>query len=143
MGAWLGVPEWAAAAGFVVAGLALWLGLGFVLRRRAHARVAVRRPNLTEAEFLAMMAQDCSPEAARFVWGQVLPYVEPRLTPHPDDLLLDDLCIDGDDIDMEWARAWADRLGVSERDLPDWPKDWPLTARNFARWCDLGAKPLP
>ena len=22
-------------------------------------------------------------------------------------------------------------------------QDWPLTVRNFARWCDLGAKPLP
>jgi hypothetical protein len=143
MGAWLGVSEWAAATGFVVAGLALWLGLGFVLQRRAHARVAARRPNPTEAEFLALMAPDCSPEAARFVWGQALSYAEPRLTPHPDDLLLDDLCIDDDDIDMDWARDWAERLGIAESDMPDWPKDWPLTVRNFARWCDLGAKPLP
>ncbi|WP_285712307.1 hypothetical protein [Erythrobacter oryzae] len=137
MGELFGVPEWAAATGFVVVGLAIWLGAGFVMRRRAHFRVAKRRRNPTEVEFLAVMAQDCSPEAARFVWGQALPYVEPRLTPHPDDLLIDDLCIDGDDIDMDWPQVWADQLGIPERDLPDWPKDWPLTARNFARWCDL------
>lgn len=102
MGALLGVPEWLAATGFVVGALAIWLGFGFQLRHRAHKRVAVRRPNPTEDEFLAMMAQDCSPRAARFMWQQVLPYVEPRLTPHPDDLLIGDLCIDDDDIDMDW-----------------------------------------
>lgn len=137
MGKLLGIPEWVAATGFVVAALAVWLGAGFILLRRAHARLAARRPSPSEAEFLAMMAQDCSPEAARFVWGQALPYVSPRLTPHPDDLLIGDLCIDDDDIDMDWARDWADQFGIPERDLPEWPKEWPLTVRNFARWCDL------
>lgn len=143
MGAWLGIPEWLALTGFVVAGLSIWLGLGFVTIRRAHARVAARRPNPTEAEFLCLMAQDCSPEAAHFVWQQALPYLTPRLTPHPDDLLLGDLCIDDNDIDMDWTRAWAERLGLAERDLPEWPEDWTLTVRNFARWCDLAATPLP
>ncbi len=137
MGELLGIPEWLAAAGFVVCALTIWLGLGFAMRSRAHARLAARRPNPTEAEFLAMMAPDCSPEAARFVWSQALPYVTPRLKPHPDDHLREDLCIDDDDIDMGWTRDWADQLGISERDLPDWPKEWPLTVRNFARWCDL------
>lgn len=136
MGELLGVPEWVAGTGFVVAALALWLGAGSIMLRRAHARVAARRPNPTEAEFLAMMAQDCSPEAARFVWEQALPYVTPRLTPHPDDLL-DDLCIDNGDIEMDWTSDWADQLGIPESALPEWPKDWPLTVRNFARWCDL------
>lgn len=143
MGALFGVPEWLAATGFVVAALSIWLGVGFVTIRRAHARVAARRPNPTETEFLDLMAQDCSPEAAHFVWEQALPYVTPRLTPHPDDLLLGDLCIDHDDIDMDWPRAWADRAGIPESALADWPKDWSLTVRNFARWCDLAAKPLP
>lgn len=137
MGELLGVPEWVAGTGFVVAALAIWLGAGSIMLRRAHARVAARRPNPTEAEFLAMMAQDCSSEAARFVLGQVLPYVTPRLTPHPDDLLIADLCIDDDDIDMFWAHDWVKRQGLAENDLPDWPTDWPLTVRNFARWCDL------
>lgn len=137
MGELLGIPEWLAKAGFVVVVLAIWLGLGFAMLRRDHARVAARRPNPTEAEFLAMMAQDCSPEAACFVWDQTLLYIQPRLTPHPDDLLLDDLCIDDDDIGMDWPQVWTDRLGIPESALPDWPKDWPLTVRNFARWLDL------
>ena len=137
MGALLGVPERVAVTGFVVAILAVWFALGFVVHRRAMRRLAARRPNPTEDEFLAMMAQDCSPEAARFVWSQALPYVMPRVTPHPDDLLLDQLCIDGDDIDVDWRGTWAGQLGLKERDLPDWPEDWRLTVRNFARWCDL------
>jgi hypothetical protein len=106
------------------------------MMQRAYGRVAARRPNPTEAEFLAMMAQACSPEAARFVWEQALPYVTPHLTPHPDDLLLDDLCIDDGDF-MDWPQVWADHQGLPESNLPDWPKDWPLTVRNFARWLGL------
>jgi len=143
VGELLGIPEWVAATGFVIVGLAVWLGAGFVMRRRAHARLAARRPNPTEAEFLAMMAQDGSPETARFVWAQALPYVEPHLTLHPDDHLLDDLCIDDGDLTLDWPQVWADQQRISGRDLRDWPKDWPLTVRNFARWCDLGTKPLP
>ncbi|ANK12392.1 hypothetical protein [Erythrobacter neustonensis] len=137
MGEWLGVPEWLAVTAFVIGGLAIWLTRGFVMLRRAHRRVAARRPNPTDAEFFAMMAQDCSPEAARFVWQQALIYIAPRLTPHPDDHLLDDLCIDDDDIDTDWVSEWADQRGVLQKTLPDWPKDWPLTVRNFARWLDL------
>jgi hypothetical protein len=105
--------------------------------------LAARRPNPTEAEFLALMAQDCSPEAARFVWEQALPYVAPHVTPHPDDLLLDDLCIDDGDIDMYLCGDWAAQIGIPEGDLPDWPKGWPLTVRNFARWCDLARTSVP
>lgn len=138
----LGIPEWLAVTGFVIAALAVWIALGFLALRRAHARLAARRANPTEAEFLALMTQDCSPEAARFVWAQALPYGTPHLTPHPDDLLIGDLCIDDGDIDTYWRAEWADQQGVPERDLPDWPDRWPLTVRNFARWCDR-AKPLP
>ena len=143
MGELLGVPEWLAAAGFVVTGLTIWLGLGFVLHRRALARVAARRPNPSEAEFLAMMAQECSPEAAQFVWEQALCYVAPRLTPHPDDLLRGDLCIDDDDLAMDWTREWTERQGISEGSLPHWPEGWPLTVRNFARWLDQSAGLAP
>ena len=116
-------PEWVAVTLFVVAGLTIWLGFGFWMLRRAHRRVASRRANPTETEFLAMMAPDCSPEAARFVWAQALPYVEPRLTPHPYDQLVRDLCIDDDDVGMDWVRDWTERSGILESDLPDWPKD--------------------
>lgn len=67
MGELLGVPEWLAATGFVVIVLALWIGLGVFFLRRAHSRLVARRANPTENEFLAMMAQDCSPEAAYFM----------------------------------------------------------------------------
>jgi hypothetical protein len=99
--------------------------------------VAARRPNPTEAEFLAMMAPDCSPEVARFMWQQALPYVAPGLTPHPDDHLVDDLCIDDDDLEIFWSRNWVDEQGISKPEIHEWPEDWPLTVRNFARWLDL------
>lgn len=86
-----------------------------------------------------MMAGDCSGQAARFVWKQTLPYVTPRLTPHPDDHLLDDLCIDDGDIDMDRPRDWAELRGCRYDDLPDWPEGWPVTVRNYARWLDLAA----
>ncbi len=143
MGELLGVPEWVAATAFVVAALALWLGMGTVLHRRAMACTAARRSNPSEEEFLTLLAPACSPEAAQFVWQQALPYIAPRLTPHPDDHLGDDLCIDEGDIEMDWVSDWADQLGIPERDLPEWQQDWPLTVRNFARWCDLDARPLP
>ena len=137
MGGSLGVPDWVAATGLVVGGLAILLGIGWLNVRRVHIRLAARRPNPTEAEFLAMMAQECSPEAARFVWAQALPYVTPRLIPHPDDLLIDDLCIDDGDFTIDWPRDWAEQQRLTESDLPDWPKEWPLTVRNFARWLGL------
>jgi len=80
-----------------------------------------------------MMAQDCSPEAAYFMWQQALFYVAPRLTPHPDDMLLGDSCIDDGDVTMDWPRVWTEQHGLAEGDLPDWPKGWPMTVRNYAR----------
>lgn len=137
MGKLLGIPEWLAMTGFVFGFSAILFGIGWLNVRRAHTRVAARRPNPTEAEFLLMMTQDCSPEAARFLWEQALPYIEPRLTPHPDDLLLDDLCIDDDDVEMFWSRDWVEQQGFSPPELHEWPEGWPLTVRNFARWLDL------
>ena len=46
--------------------------------------------------------------------------------------------IDDDDVGMDWVRDWTERSGILESDLPDWPKDWPLTVRNYARWLDSG-----
>ena len=130
MGELFGMSEWVTEVGYAVGFLALLFGYGWLSVWRAHRRVTARRPNPTEAEFLAIMVADCSPEAARFMWQQTLFYVEPRLTPHPDDLLLDDLCIDDGDVTMDWPQVWAEQQGLSDSDLPDWPKDWPLTVRN-------------
>lgn len=145
MGELFGMSEWVTEVGYAVGFLALLVGYGWLSDWRAHRRVTARRPNPTEAEFLAMMAPDCSAQAAQFMWDQLLPYVTPRLTPHPDDLLIDDLRIDDGDISMDWPVDWAEREGLAESDLPYWPNGWPLTVRNFARWLDLGrgGKSLP
>lgn len=143
MGELLGVPEWLAVTGFVVTALASWLAAGFLLIRRAHRRVAARRPNPTEAEFLASLERESSPEAARFVWEQALRYVAPRLTPHPDDDLVKDLCIDDDDLGMDWPRGWAEYSGTAEGDLPPWPEGWLPTVLNYARWLDMAKRQTP
>ncbi|MEQ5787997.1 hypothetical protein J3454_08845 [Erythrobacter sp. NFXS35] len=140
MGNLLGLPEWVSVTAFAAFALAIWMGFGFWGIRRAHAEVAARRPNPTEAEFLTMMADDCSPQAAQFLWGQATFYVSPGLTPHPDDDLIKDLRIDDDDIAMDWPRAWAEQRGFAESDQPEWPEDWPVTARNFGRWLDQGPR---
>lgn len=143
MGELLGVPEWVAITGFVAAVFAAWLVAGFWLLRSAHRRVAARRPNPTEAEFLAVMERACSPEAARFVWAQALPYVAPQLTPHPDDDLLKDLSIDDDELGMDWPREWAAHSGTAERDLPHWPEGWAPTVLNYDRWLDMARRAAP
>lgn len=138
MGEVFGLPEWLSLAAFGAIGLAIWTAAGNWFLHRAHARVAARRDNPAQAEFLAMMSDDCSPEGAQFMWDQTLPYVRPILTPHPDDHLIDDLRIDDDDLDFDWPRDWAERFGLRESDIPDWPEGWELTIRNFGRWLDLG-----
>jgi len=87
---------------------------------------------------MRMMAADCSPEAAEFLWETTLFYTKPRLTPHPDDDLVRDLPIDDGDWSMDWPREFAERQGFHDSNLPDWPKDWPVTIRNFGRWLSIG-----
>jgi hypothetical protein len=72
------------------------------------------------------------------MWQQALFYVAPRLTPHPDDMLLGDLCIDDGDVTMDRPRVWTEQHGLAEGGLHDWPKGWPMTVRNYARWLDSG-----
>ena len=137
MGELLGMPEWLAAGIFVVAAAVLWLTFAHWRIGRAHKRVAARRPNPTKQEFLTSMADDCSAEAAQFVWDQSLVYIKPKLTPHPDDDLIMDLKIDDEDLTLDWPREWAEQRGFHETNFPDWPGEWLPTARNYARWLDL------
>ena len=134
----LGIPEWLALTIWVGSVLAICLAYGYWSLRRAHERVSVRRSSPNEEQFLALMEPDCSREVSEFLWEKAVYYVEPRLTPHPDDDLLLDLKIDDDDIGMDWPRAWAEQRGFHESNLPDWPKAWPATIRNFGRWLDMG-----
>lgn len=140
MGEMFSVHEWVAVTIFVmvsvVLGVPIWFAFGYWRIRRAHVRVLERRPNPSQEAFLLDMATDCSTEAAEFLWEQALPYVEPRLTPHPDDHLFDDLKIDDEDVSMDWTYDWAKPRGFHESNFPDWPDEWPLTVRNFAKWLD-------
>jgi len=92
------------------------------------------------------MRADVSREAALFLWQTALPYLDfhkPPLTPHPDDDLIKDLPIDSDDISMDWPKHWAERHGFHDSNLPDWPKGWPVTIRNYGRWLDMRPQPEP
>ena len=138
MGELLGIPDWLAVTLWVGSGLFIFLVYGYWSIRRAHGRVAARRTSPDKKQFLAMMEPDCSPEVSHFLWEKTLYYIEPRLTPHPDDDLLLDLKIVDDDIGMDWPRDWAEQRGFHESNLPAWPNEWPATIRNFGRWLDMG-----
>ena len=99
MGELLGIPEWLAVTLWIIFGLSVAMLYGYWSIRKSHLRVAASRRNLTKQQFIALMESDCSTEAADFLWEKALFYVQPRLTPHPDDDLIKDLKIDDDDID--------------------------------------------
>ncbi len=138
MGELLGIPEWMVVTLWVGTALTIALVYGYWSIRRAHQRVAARRGNPSKEQFIADMMSDCTPEVSDFLWRKALFYVEPRITPHPDDDLILDLKIDDDDIGMDWPREWADQRGFHDSNLPEWPKEWPATIRNFGRWLDMG-----
>ena len=61
--------------------------------------VAGSRPALTKAEFIARLsAADIPPEVAGFLWDQVECYYFKPLQPDPEDRLIGDFRIDGDDL---------------------------------------------
>jgi len=84
------------------------------------------------------MGTDVSRETSEFLWQTLIVYLEPKLAPHPDDSLIDDLPIAGDDWSMDWPRDFAEARDFHHTNLPDWPADWPITVRNYGRWLDLG-----
>ena len=116
-----------------------WLGFGFFSHRRGRKRLAAKRPNPTEAEFVAMLADQVDPAIAEWLWRQALSYYDP-LTPHPDDHLLDDAMIDEGDIEQYWWEDFARVSGLDAKTWPDWPHDWAFTVRNFARWLQLAQR---
>ncbi len=138
MGELLGIPEWMVVTLWVLTAVAIALVYGYLSIRRAHHRVAARRSNPSREQFLAEMKFDCTLEVSDFLWEKTLFYLQPRITPHPDDDLILDLKIDDDDIAMDWPRDWAELRGFHDSNLPEWPKDWPATIRNFGRWLDMG-----
>ena len=132
------VPGWIIPAFFCAGFIGILCAIATRNTRREIERTLARRANPTKEEFLAMMASDTSPDAAEFLWETSRIYLEPRLTPHPDDDLARDLPIDDDDWSMDWPRDFAKRQGFHESNLPPWPKDWPATIRNYGRWLSMG-----
>jgi hypothetical protein len=118
--------------------------LGLVLWRAVHnsrkmvERTLARRPNPSEAEFMATMSGHVRVQTAAFLWETILPYVAPKLTPDPDDHLWRDLPIDEDDVTMDWPEHFAKANGLSRWKWPDWPEGDEVTVRNFGRWLDQG-----
>lgn len=133
-----GLPDWLFPTIFVVVSLGVWFGFAWWNTRKQQDRLLARRPNPTKAEFAALMVDDVNEVSTEFLWDTVLCYLQPNATPHPDDDLGKDLWIDDGDWSMDWPRDFADQQGFSEKTYPDWPKDWPVTLRNFGRWLDLG-----
>ena len=133
-------PDWLSAT--LSAGIFLAILFGWAWRntRRQIEQTLSRRSNLTRDEFLKMMAPDVSREASEFIWESALlclDYFKQKLTPHPDDHLVDDLPIDDEKWSFDWPRDWSDKIGIHASNLPDWPADWAVTVRNFGRWLDL------
>ena len=137
MGELVGLPEWLAELLFVAAFLVIIFGYAGFKTRRTWKRTAARRPNPTEAEFFALMQPDVSGEATRFLWDTMAFYTTPELTPHPDDELGEDLCINDDDWSMDWPVEWAKQQGFHESNLPEWPEGWRPTVRNYGRWLSM------
>ena len=112
-------------------------GVGCWSTRRVFRKLSLRRPSPTEKEFFELMEPDVARETAQWLWDQICIYTRP-LTPHPDDLLIDDLRIDEDDVTMDWHSDFAKIHGLIDDAWPDWPREWPITVRNYGRWLDCG-----
>lgn len=134
----LGIPEWLALTLWLVVFVSIVSAFAVRNTRRQIGATRARRHNPTRDEFMASMSPDVSCRTAEFLWETAIVYLEPQLAPHPDDDLVKDLPIDEDDWSMDWPRAYAEREGFHESNLPDWPKDWSVTLRNYGRWLDMG-----
>ena len=117
MGALLGIPEWLAVILWATFCLIAFVAVSIRSGRSAHCRLAARRPSPTQHEFLSLLAPDVSPQTAAFWWEKASFYVQPPLTPHPDDELSRDLRIDDDDWGMDWPGGFCGAAGLS----PDRP----------------------
>lgn len=132
---------WGFAAGCV--GLYLLFAI-FAARsnKRQVAAFAATRASPSRDEFVALLADDCEPEVAEFVWAIFTEEYSDRgaeLTPHPDDNYLADMPIDPDNQD-DWLVDFCSAFALRWRDFGDWPKDMPTTVRNFARWLSQGRR---
>lgn len=137
MGKLVGLPEWLAQTVFVGISVAIWLAIAWRKMSKQMRATQARRPSPSREEFLEIMMPDADREVAEFLWQKAIFYLEPHLTPHPDDDLGLDLPIDEDDWGMDWPREWAAIRGFHESNLPKWPEAWPPTLRNYGKWLQM------
>jgi hypothetical protein len=108
--------------------------------KRQVAALAVRRENVGREQFITMLANDCEPDVAEFLWDELVPewaYWHAGLTPHPDDDFLKDLSID-DEEPQDWLEHYCESRGLDWHHWTNWDRSQPTTVRNFARWLSNG-----
>ncbi len=135
------MPDWLIPTAFVFLIMSAVLFIAWRNTRRMIDATLARRANPARHEFVAMLSDDARPETAEFLWESMVDLVAPRLTPHPDDHLVDDLPIDPDEPVMDWMPEFAKRQGVDAKHWPQWPHATEATVRNFARWLEAGLPP--
>ena len=126
---------WWFAAGCV--GLYLLFAISYARsNKRKVAAFAATRASPGHEDFVALLAVDCEPDIAEFVWtiftGEYSDWgVE--LTPHPDDDYLEDMPIDPDNQE-DWLNDFCDAHDLRPKGVLHWPEVQATTIRNFARW---------
>lgn len=137
MGEALGIPEWLAMTLFVGGFLAIIGAIAWRNSSRQIKRTKARRPSPTRDQFMLMMEPEVTEQTATFLWDTAIVYVEPWLTPHPDDDLSRDLPIADEDWSIDWPREYAELAGFHESNLAEWPEGWAPTLRNLGKWLDM------
>jgi len=99
------------------------------------AHLAGRRPSPSREEFVGMLAGEVDEASAVWLWDELQVYYRPRLAPHPDDDLIEDMPIDPDEPE-DWVRDYCFRHGIKQRQMSEWPKGLSVTPRHLLRWLD-------
>jgi hypothetical protein len=109
--------------------------------KRMKLALAERRVSPTREEFISMLTENCEADIAELLRDELLVFYKPDMTPHPDDDVVIDMPIDGDEPN-DWLSEFCKRNGLRLRDITDWPKDQSATVRNLATWFSENRKRL-
>ena len=134
-------PEWLWGTAFAFVFILVLFVMAVRNTRQQIAQTRQHRANPTREEFMAMLANDVSQASASFVWEVMQDILPRQLAPHPDDDMVKDLPLDAEEWRLDWPGQFARMQGIDEDRIPDWPKTWEPTVRNYARWLELGLKP--
>ncbi len=133
--------EFALVAGVVVAVFAWIYVAGGRNLKRMKLALARRRPSPTREEFISMLAESCEADIAELLWDELFVFYKPDMTPHPDDDVIQDMPIDGEEPN-DWLSEFCKRNSLRLKDITDWPKDQSATVRNLASWFSENRKRL-